>query len=116
MEIEFDLPRFTDNGVKQRFRIRSRNYEWRGEAETRGIVNVPLTSLRRVIEESIRDASRGYEYSHVGRLGEEYRYRVRLFKEDGWRYVDVSSIEIKVYTCTSDEKAFIRITPSWLPL
>ncbi len=112
MEIEFDLPSFTGEGMKQRFRIRSRNYIWSGEAETRGIVDVPFTSLRRVIEESIRDASKGYEYSHVGRLGEEYRYRVRLFKEDGWRYVDISSIEIKVYTCTSNEKASIRITPS----
>ena len=110
MEIEFGLPYFEEEGVKQEFRIKSRNYTWNGRVFSRKNTAIPVNQLQEVINESIKDASRGFAYVKVGNIT-GYKYRVELRKEE-WNYTNTSSVEIKVYDHKGEEKISIWINPT----
>jgi hypothetical protein len=110
MEFEFGLPYFgeKENEVYQEFSVRSREYKWRGIAVVRGSTNFSINSIKNLIEDSLSDAKKGYNYTRIEYIN-GYKCRIKLTK-DGWNYMNTSSVEIKIYD-RSDEKISIRLEP-----
>ncbi len=111
MEFEFGLPYFgeKEDTVWQEFSVRSREYKWRGVVIVRGRMNITVNSLKNIIEDSINDARKGYEYTKIEYI-DGYKCRISLDKE-GWNYTNTSSIEIKIYD-QKHEKITISLKPT----
>ncbi len=111
MEFEFGLPYFGENEyeVRQEFSVRSREYKWRGVAIVRGETGLSINSLKGLIENSISDAKKGYQYTKVEYVN-GYKCRIVLGK-DSWNYMNASSIEIRIYDEENSEKIFVKLEP-----
>ena len=110
MEIMMDLPSYMGNGgVRQRFKIISGDLKWKGEAEFAKPININVNKMRKLIEQSIRDAKRGYTYRCVGRMSKEYKYLVNLEKDDEEYFANISRIEIYITDNSGEKMAKIKI-------
>ncbi len=110
MEIMMDLPSYTGNGgIRQRFKIISGNLMWKGEAEFAKPISVNVNKMRKLIEQSIRDAKKGYTYRCVGRIGKEYKYHVNLVKDEKEYFTNISRIEIYITDNNGEKMAKIKI-------
>ncbi len=110
MEIMMDLPSYTGNGgVRQRFKIISGDLKWKGEAVFDKPISVNVNKMKKLIEQSIRDAKRGYTYRCVGRISEEYKYHVSLVKDEKEYFANISRIEIYITDNNGEKMAKIKI-------
>ena len=110
MEIMMDLPNYTaKGGVKQRFKIISGDLKWRGEAVFDKPINVNVNKMKKLIEQSIRDAKRGYTYKYVGRISDEYKYQVSLVRDKEEYFANISRIEIYITNNNGEKMARIKI-------
>ncbi len=95
METEIEMPIYREDGkIIQKFTVRRGNDTWLGIA-TYEQMNISPNTLFKLIEKSISDASKGYEYRVVGSIN-GFKYQVILKRDKDFKLQNISKIEIQI--------------------
>ncbi len=112
MEITFEKQYFDEESIfNQEFRIESRGVVWRGRVRASELINISPERIKSLIVSSIADASRGHEYTKVGRVSEKYKYEVSLKRNKKLIFGNTSDINIKIFDSNGLLKISINIIP-----
>ncbi len=95
MEMKIGMPIHREDGkIIQKFKVRRGNYTWLGIARYEQM-NIQPNILFELIEKSISDASKGYEYKVVGSIN-GFKYQVVLRRDEDFKFQNISKIEIQI--------------------
>jgi hypothetical protein len=112
MEITFEKQYFDEESVfNQEFRVESRGVVWRGRVKANELISISPERIRSLIVSSIADASRGHEYTRIGKVSEKYKYEVSLRRNKKLAFGNTSDINIKIFDNDGLLKISIDIVP-----